>query len=284
MYAAFTDRAKRAFQLANQEAQQLLHSYIGTEHILLGLLKEGTGVAAHVLQDLTLDSNAIARQVKTAIRSQTNPASTGNIPDSRHPKKVIEYAMEESRKSGHGYVGTEHILLGLLREREGVAGMVLTNLGLDVEGVRAQIASVLDRPYDWKRTPCPAWSFTRSVEERHGPVVEPPKACPKCGQARVVRVLWHWVHLSGKNEKEVAAGTAILASRSYGQGPPWVCLQCEPKWSEVHDLALQDHEREVAKMKAVTSQDFDQAAKHRDAQMELLGRLHLLIEELLRNR
>jgi hypothetical protein len=162
--------------------------------------------------------------------------------------------------------------------------LVLTKLGLDVERVREQIASVLDRPYDWKRRPCPAGSPTQSVEERHGAVAEPPKACPKCGQARVVRVLWHWVHLSGKNEEDVAAGTAILASRSHGQGPPWVCLHCEPNWSEVHELALQDYERQLAKERAVASQDFGQAVKHRDAQMELQNRLQLLIDELLRDR
>jgi hypothetical protein len=192
--------------------------------------------------------------------------------------------MDESRNLKHGHVGTEHILLGLLREQEGVAAQVLATFGLEVEGVREEIKRVLNRSYDWGRKQYPILPPMQSVEERIAADVEPPAICPKCGEAQVVRVLWRWVHLFGKNQEDVAAGRAILGSQAPVQGPPWVCLRCAPAWREVHHLALQDYEWQVAKEKAIASADFDAAARHRDAQVDLRLKRNLLLEELLRNQ
>jgi hypothetical protein len=281
MYERFTERARRVFQLANQEAQRLGHEYIGTEHILLGLLREGSGVAAQVLQDLTLDARIIAQQVETLVQPGISTTGENENPRTPRAKKVVEYSIAESRNLNHGYVGTEHILLALLHEQEGVAGQVLANFGLEVEVIRAKVVSVLNRPCDWGRKPHSAWPPARPVEERLGAVVERPKVCPECGSARVIRVFWCWDYLSRENQEDVAAGKALVGSQSLAQGPPWVCLQCEPRWSEVHRLAMQDHEWQAAKENAVSSQDFDLAARYRDLQMELRGRLNSLVEELL---
>ena len=284
MYERFTDRTRKVMILANQEAQRLKHEYIGTEHILLGLLKEGSGVAAHVLQDRTLDSRIIARAVETLLQSGPTMTDVPPFPRSPRAKKVIEYSMEESRNLHHGYVGTEHILLGLLREQEGVAAQVLATFGLEVEGVREEIRRVLNRPYDWGRKQYPVLPPMRPVEECIAADVEPPAVCPKCGETQVVRVLWRWVHLFGKNQEDVATGRAILGSQAPVQGPPWVCLRCAPAWREVHRLALQDYEWQMAKEKAITSGDFDAAAKYRDGQTDLRLKRDSLLEELLRNQ
>ena len=123
----------RSCSLANQEAQRFNHEYIGTEHILLGLIKEGSGVAAHVLKNLGLDLRKIRLEVERLVQSGPDMVTMGKLPQTPRAKKVIEYAMEESRNLNHNYVGTEHILLGLLREQEGVASQVLMNLGLRIE-------------------------------------------------------------------------------------------------------------------------------------------------------
>ena len=136
MYERFTDRARKVMQLANQEAQRFNHEYIGTEHILLGLIKEGSGVAANVLKNLEVDLRKIRLEVEKLVQSGPDMVTMGKLPQTPRAKKVIEYSMEEARNLGHNYVGTEHILLGLLREQEGVAAQVLMNLGLKLEEVR----------------------------------------------------------------------------------------------------------------------------------------------------
>src|SRR6478752_4881273 len=133
MYERFTDRARKVMQLANQEAQRFNHEYIGTEHILLGLVKEGSGVAANVLKNLDVDLRKIRLEVEKLVQSGPEMVTMGKLPQTPRAKKVIEYSMEEARNLNHNYVGTEHILLGLLREQEGVAAQVLMNLGLKLE-------------------------------------------------------------------------------------------------------------------------------------------------------
>ena len=125
MYERFTDRARKVMQLANQEAQRFNHEYIGTEHILLGLIKEGSGVAANVLKNLEVDLRKIRLEVEKLVQSGPDMVTMGKLPQTPRAKKVIEYSMEEARNLGHNYVGTEHILLGLLREQEGVAAYEL---------------------------------------------------------------------------------------------------------------------------------------------------------------
>src|SRR5437879_1069659 len=145
MYERFTDRARKVMQLANQEAQRFNHEYIGTEHILLGLVKEGSGVAANVLKNLDIDLRKIRLEVEKNV--QHGPGGDqvvmGRLPHTPRAKKVIEYSVEEARNLNHNYVGTEHLLLGLLREQEGVAAQVLMNLGLKLEDVREEVLNLL---------------------------------------------------------------------------------------------------------------------------------------------
>ena len=143
MYERFTDRARKVMQLANQEAQRFNHEYIGTEHILLGLVKEGSGVAANVLKNLDVDLRKIRLEVEKIVQSGPDMVTMGKLPQTPRAKKVIEYAMEEARNLNHNYVGTEHLLLGLLREQEGVAAQVLMNLGLKLEDVREEVLNLL---------------------------------------------------------------------------------------------------------------------------------------------
>jgi ATP-dependent Clp protease ATP-binding subunit ClpA len=143
MYERFTDRARKVMQLANQEAQRFNHEYIGTEHILLGLVKEGSGVAANVLKNLDIDLRKIRLEVEKIVESGPNMVAMGKLPQTPRAKKAIEYAIEEAHNLNHNYVGTEHLLLGLLREREGIACNVLMNLLLDQDRVRGEVMKLL---------------------------------------------------------------------------------------------------------------------------------------------
>src|SRR5437773_9088400 len=148
MYERFTDRARKVMQLANQEAQRFNHEYIGTEHILLGLVKEGSGVAANVLKNLDIDLRKIRLEVEKIVQSGPDMVTMGKLPQTPRAKKVIEYSIEEARNLNHNYVGTEHLLLGLLREQEGVAAQVLMNLGLKLEDVREEVLNLLGHNMD----------------------------------------------------------------------------------------------------------------------------------------
>ncbi len=143
MFERFTDRARKVMALANQEAQRLNHEYIGTEHILLGLVKEGSGVGATVLKQLDVDLRKVRLEVEKLVKSGPDMVTMGRLPQTPRAKKVIEYAIEEARSLGHNYVGTEHLLLGLLREQDGVAAQVLVNLGLKLEDVRDEVLNLL---------------------------------------------------------------------------------------------------------------------------------------------
>ncbi|MHC5087499.1 MAG: ATP-dependent Clp protease ATP-binding subunit, partial [Planctomycetota bacterium] len=129
--------------LANQEAQRFNHEYIGTEHILLGLVKEGNGVGANVLRNLDVDVKKLRLEIEKLVKSGPDMVTMGKLPQTPRAKKVIEFAIEEARSLNHNYVGTEHILLGLLRESEGVAAQVLMNLGLKLEDVRQEVLNLL---------------------------------------------------------------------------------------------------------------------------------------------
>jgi len=143
MFERFTDRARKVMALANQEAQRFNHEYIGTEHILLGLVKEGSGVGATVLKNLEVDIKKLRLEVEKLVKSGPDMITMGKLPQTPRAKKVIEYAIEEARSLNHNYVGTEHILLGLLRETEGIAAQVLMNLGLRLEDVRQEVLNLL---------------------------------------------------------------------------------------------------------------------------------------------
>src|SRR5712675_411391 len=161
MYERFTDRARKVMQLANQEAQRFNHEYIGTEHILLGLVKEGSGVAANVLKNLDIDLRKIRLEVEKIVQSGPDMVTMGKLPQTPRAKKVIEYSIEEARNLNHNYVGSEHLLLGLLREEDGVAAQVLMNLGVRLEDVREEVLNLLgagqESPRDnQSRTPSPS--------------------------------------------------------------------------------------------------------------------------------
>src|SRR6266481_2701195 len=142
MFERFTDRARRVVVLAQEEARMLNHNYIGTEHILLGLIHEGEGVAAKALESLGISLEAVRAQVEEII-GHGGQAPSGHIPFTPRAKKVLELSLREALQLGHNYIGTEHILLGLIREGEGVAAQVLVKLGADLNRVRQQVIQLL---------------------------------------------------------------------------------------------------------------------------------------------
>src|SRR5262245_49829669 len=143
MYERFTDRARKVMQLASQETRRFNHHYIGTEHILLGLVKEGHGVAANVLKDLGADLGNIRSEVEKLMVPGLDKADASKPPLPPSTIRVIEYMIKEARSLNHNYVGTEHVLLGLLREQEGVAAQVLMGVGVKLENAREEILKLL---------------------------------------------------------------------------------------------------------------------------------------------
>jgi ATP-dependent Clp protease ATP-binding subunit ClpC len=148
MFERFTDRARKVMALANQEAQRFNHEFIGTEHILLGLVKEGSGVGATVLKNLDVDIKKLRLEIEKHVKSGPDMVTMGKLPQTPRAKKVIEYAIEEARALNHNYVGTEHILLGILREQEGVAAQILMDIGLRLEEVRQEVLNLLGAGVD----------------------------------------------------------------------------------------------------------------------------------------
>ncbi|MGI9585807.1 MAG: Clp protease N-terminal domain-containing protein, partial [Acidimicrobiia bacterium] len=142
MFERFTDRARRVVVLAQEEARLLNHNYIGTEHILLGLIHEGEGVAARALESLDINLESVRSQVVEII-GQGSQAPSGHIPFTPRAKKVLELSLREALQLGHNYIGTEHILLGLIREGEGVAAQVLVKLGAELTKVRQTVIQLL---------------------------------------------------------------------------------------------------------------------------------------------
>ncbi len=143
MFDRFTDRARKVMGLARQEAQRFNHDYIGTEHILLGLVQEGAGVAASVLKNLDVDLKKIRHEVEKLVASGTTMVTMGQLPFTPRAKKVLELASRRRSNLGHTYIGTEHLLLGLIREDEGIAAQVLRNLKVKLEEVREEVLELL---------------------------------------------------------------------------------------------------------------------------------------------
>ncbi len=143
MFDRFTDRAKKVMNLARQEAQRFNHEYLGTEHVLLGLVQEGSGVAANVLRNMQIDLAKIRTEVEKLVKSGPSMVTMGQLPFTPRAKKVLELSMEEAGNLGHNYIGTEHLLLGLIKENEGIAAKVLTNLGVKLEDVREEVLEFL---------------------------------------------------------------------------------------------------------------------------------------------
>ena len=142
MFERFTDRARRVVVLAQEEARMLNHNYIGTEHLLLGLVHEGEGIAARALESLGITLNSVREQVQDIIGPGAN-APSGHIPFTPRAKKVLELSMREAIQLNHGYIGTEHILLGMVRANEGVANQVLAKLGVEPAAVRQAVMDLI---------------------------------------------------------------------------------------------------------------------------------------------
>ena len=143
MFERFTDRARRVVVLAQEHSRMLGHSYNGTEHLLLGLIYEGEGVASRALKALGIEGKDVIREINEIIGTGTTPPS-GHIPFTPRAKKVLELSLREALQLGHNYIGTEHLLLGLIREGEGVAAQVLVKLGADLNGTRAKVIELLN--------------------------------------------------------------------------------------------------------------------------------------------
>ena len=143
MHDKFTERVRKVIFLAREEAARLQHGSIGTEHLLLGLLREGEGIAATVLSNLGLDLEAIRHAVENMVAQAGGTLTIGEIPFTSNAKRVLELSVDEARQLGHNYVGTEHLLLGLIREGEGVAAKVLMDMGVDRKKVRDETLKLL---------------------------------------------------------------------------------------------------------------------------------------------
>lgn len=143
MFERFTDRARKVMALANQEAQRFNHEYVGTEHILLGLVKEASGTGAKLLQAKDIDLRIVRLEVEKLVRSGPDIVTMGVLPKTPRAKRVIDFAIEEARSMGHNYLGTEHLLLGLMLEHDGVAAVVLKNLGVDFEETKKDVRQLL---------------------------------------------------------------------------------------------------------------------------------------------
>jgi len=167
LFERFTDRARRVLVLAQEEARDLNHAFIGTEHILLGLIKEGEGVAAKALDALDISYETVREKVEEAIGSNANP-SPGSPPFTPRAKKVLELSLREALQLGHSYIGTEHMLLGLVREGEGVAAQVLSDLGADMTRVRSQVISMMSGQGGEKNSSASAGSSSKGDSSGDG--------------------------------------------------------------------------------------------------------------------
>src|SRR2546422_135694 len=164
----FTDRVRKVLQMAREEAARLHHEYVGTEHILLGLIREGEGVAAAVLTNLNVDLEEIQQKIEETVKKGKAAAAAGpDLPYTSRAKKVLELAMSEARELNHSYVGTEHLLLGLLREEKGIAAQVLTDAGVNLEQARAETLRLLGSEMPSASAPGRAQGSPRPVA-RHG--------------------------------------------------------------------------------------------------------------------
>src|SRR5450432_2292504 len=155
----FTERVRKVLAMAREEAARLHHEYVGTEHILLGLIRGGEGVAAAVLQNLSVDLDEIQQKIEETVKKGKAAQTTGpDLPYTSRAKKVLELAMMEARELNHSYVGTEHLLLGLLREEKGIAAQVLTDAGVTLEQSRAETLRLLgsDLPQGQTTSAAPA--------------------------------------------------------------------------------------------------------------------------------
>ena len=148
MFDKFTDRARKVIALARQEAERLNNDYIGTEHVLMGLIKEGSGVAANILENLNIDPDKVLAEVEKVVQPGSNMVTMGQLPFTPRTKKMLEYSLEEMRNLGHNYIGTEHLLLGLIRENDSEAAQVMLSMGIELDSVRREVLKILGAETD----------------------------------------------------------------------------------------------------------------------------------------
>ena len=199
MFERFTERARQVVVLAQDEARTLKHNYIGTEHILLGLLREEEGLAARVLDSLDITVEEVRAQVARIIGQGNEDVTAGQIPFTPRAKKVLELALREALSLGHNHIGTEHILLGLVRENEGVAARILLDFDADAEKIRNEIIPMLSGP-----------GRTARESPAYRPRANKPRivilCCPSCGSSIVETMGAHEppdsVHAEGRGELE----------------------------------------------------------------------------------
>ena len=240
MFERFTDRARRAMALAQEEAQRH-HSGVGTEHLLLGLIQEGEGVAAKALEALGISLETVSQQIQEII-GPAKPPPSGHSRFSPRAKQVLKLSLREALQLGHHYIGTEHLLLGLMREGEGVAAQVLVKLGADLSGVRQQVIQLL-QGYQGQEEP------------------EAGRTAPRPGGARPGRAR------PGQpgTLAEILRGVESIDSRlsameqSVGAGP------------EVRDLEEQIAQAARDKESAASAEDYERAAQLRDRKRQLLA-------------
>jgi len=236
MFERFTERARRAVVLAQEEARKLDHGYIGTEHLLLGLIHEGEGVAAKTLESLGISLKTVREQVVARVGRGQRPPS-GHIPFTERAKRVLELSLRESGQLGHRYIGTEHVLLAIVREGDGVAAQVLTGLGADLDRVRQQVIELLHgRTSEGPRS---------GPSRRTGPRSRP------AGEVRPEDDVTAWLE---------ALGLRLTAIER------WVGMR--PGVDDLdHDIARIRREKEAA----IDVQNFEDAARLRERERELLA-------------
>jgi ATP-dependent Clp protease ATP-binding subunit ClpA len=244
MHNRFTDRARKVMQLANQEALRFYHEYIGTEHILLGLVQEGSGVAANVLKNLDIDLRKIRLEVEKIVQHGPGGEQVvmGRLPHTPRAQKVLDYSVEEARNLNHNYVGTEHLLLGLLCEQEGVAAQVLMNLGLNLEAVHKEVVNLLG-PSTLPRAP---FAQDRKSPAKDTEIVQIPKRLTP-GETETYGV------------SDFTPDEAAAAPQPATPQPPPGPLTAEQL------AGIQEQIRQLTEQKeaAVMEQDFEAAAKYR---------------------
>jgi ATP-dependent Clp protease ATP-binding subunit ClpA len=238
MFERFTDRARRVVVLAQEEARMLDHNYIGTEHILLGLIHEGEGVAAKALESLEISLEAVRQQVEEII-GHGQQAQAGHIPFTPRAKKVLELSLREAIQLGHNYIGTEHILLGLIREGEGVAAQVLVRLGADLNRVRRQVIQLLHGARGEKPPQDIAYARIPVRGSR---------------QASIDEI---------RRGVEAIMNRLTLIERKLGIGP-------EPQPEVLHEYTRRIAKVRTDKEAAIDAMDFEQAASLRDQERRLL--------------
>jgi ATP-dependent Clp protease ATP-binding subunit ClpC len=203
VFERFTDRARRVVVLAQQEARMLNHNYIGTEHILLGLIHEGEGVAARALDALGVELDAVRLEIEELI-GQGQDVPSGHIPFTPRAKKVLELSLREALQLGHTYIGTEHLLLGLIREGEGVAAQVLQKMGASLELVRQKVIELVGGQAGTAEGP-------EGVPEMRGPWPR----CPRCRADLGEETSFRVVHAS-EHEAEGKRSVVVVFCRRCG--------------------------------------------------------------------